>query len=178
MFIGWLSETASNVSILTILLLTLERWVAVCWPLHLFIFFDRSIIFRYILLIWCIGGTVALTLAIQLGVVPYRLEINDTYIIYANVTQCDVEPSRAIPYIFELFSILFFVIPMIVIIGSYTSIVRELKRPSDTITSLGNMNQPQLRARYLIIKMCSKSFLLSSSFQKRKTIRFRSKEKS
>lgn len=152
--LGWLSETAANVSILTILMLTLERWVAVCWPLHLYIVFERPKIFRYILFVWCISGTVALILAVQLGVVSYHHPTKP--IVYDNITQCDVVPSRAIPYIFEVFTFLFFVIPIIVIIGSYASICRELNRPPDTISQLGNMNQPQLRARYLIVKMCSK----------------------
>lgn len=149
---------ASNVSILTILILTIERWVAICRPLHLYVYFNRERIRVYIAVIWIIGTFSAFFLSVQFAVVPYSPP-NST-LVYEHITQCDVNPKFSAPYSFEATSVIFFVLPMALIVGAYGSIIHELNqcRQGSAMrkTSMPLDNGPQLKARFLIIVMLSK----------------------
>lgn len=121
-FKGFLTETASNVSILTIVTFTFERWVNICRPFKNSNNFgaqqnSKKIIYN-IGLIWTLSSIAAAPISIQLGIIEYSSEYS----------QCNVVADREIPYSFEISSVLFFVFPMTFITAFYLLIIVELRR--------------------------------------------------
>lgn len=123
-FKGFVTETASNASILTIVTFTFERWVNICHPFKVNSNPNWSIqpsfkkIVWNILSIWTLAAVVAAPISVQLGVIEYHPEYS----------QCNVVAAREIPYSFEVSSVLFFIFPMTLITAFYLLIIVELRR--------------------------------------------------
>lgn len=166
------TESATNASILTIVVFTAERWITICHPSKSASNFPNSGAgWRFgqgkngkcvIALIWLTALLAALPLSAQLGLVP----INDpkSNASSADVGVCHIVPERAVPYSFEASSLTFFVVPMILITVFYSSIIVQLRRTvarqssvndSPLMHAAGKARQ-QAKASGAVVKILSK----------------------
>ncbi|KAK0086230.1 hypothetical protein PV325_003538 [Microctonus aethiopoides] len=117
------AETSANATVLTITAFTVERYVAICHPFlsHTKSKLSRAI--KYVVFIWLLALCLAIPQAIQFGVV-YSHEINGTMI--QDTAMCSVK-WMIIEHAFEISTILFFVLPMTIIIVLYILIGIKLR---------------------------------------------------
>lgn len=120
-FRGLAAETSSNASILTITAFTIERYLAICYPLKVHTMSRLSRAVKLILIIWMIAASCAVPTAIQFGIVE-------------QYDRCLVkEPLK---HAFELSTILFFCLPMTLISVLYLLIAFRLRK-SSSMRSIG-----------------------------------------
>lgn len=165
-------ESATNASILTIVYFTAERWISISKSSSNFPNtpatngrFGQGKNGRIVIMvIWLTSFVAAVPLSAQLGLMPIMdpqtgLPIPDTGL-------CHVVPERALPYSFEASSLIFFVIPMIMITMFYSSIIVQLRR---TVAKQSSVNdsplmhvagkaRQQAKASGAVVKILSKAF--------------------
>lgn len=122
---GLVSETATNASVVTVAAFTLERWLAICKP------FGSKIsqcgqVTSHMVVIWLVSVIGAVPLAYQFDVQNYY----DACTCQANpnISVCVRVDRLKLAYSFELSSIVFFAIPMLLIAGVYITIIKQLKK--------------------------------------------------
>ena len=71
---GWTSELSTNASILTITMFTIERFVAICYPLRRANSPKLGRVVKVIALCWTIAAICATPIAIQFGIVYVSIE--------------------------------------------------------------------------------------------------------
>ncbi|XP_014204651.2 G-protein coupled receptor 39 [Copidosoma floridanum] len=128
------AETSANATVLTITAFTVERYVAICHPFlsHTMSKLSRAV--KYIIAIWCLALCLAIPQAIQFGIV-YQKSSNGTFI--DSSAMCSVKPT-SIQHAFEISSVLFFVVPMLIIVVLYMLIGLKLK--NTRLLSISNRN--------------------------------------
>lgn len=181
---AFVSEMTSYASILTITAFSVERWLAICFPLKIQAFSKLSRATKIILAVWMVAMVCASPLAyfFQINRLSYpedsfygnetRLNNQSTLFSYSNDTvgkfiphteQCYLDRSRPdLQHLFINFSFwLFFVIPMVSMVVLYTNIGitikrAELRQSQDTESHKHDINKT--RSRKMIIRMLGKCF--------------------
>ncbi|XP_015117113.1 pyrokinin-1 receptor-like [Diachasma alloeum] len=117
---GLAAECSTNASVLTITAFTVERYVAICHPFlsHTMSKLSRAI--RLILVIWLIALCFAIPQALQFGILQMPNEDPDFII-------CTLK-NAFIQHSFELSTLLFFIVPMILITVLYALIGLKLRK--------------------------------------------------
>lgn len=153
-----MTEACSYVSVLTIVAFSMERFLAICHPLHLYTMsgFKRAV--RIIAIIWTISFLCAAPFAYHTGLsyLKYPPVIGD---ILPESVMCS--PMKSMPIqAYDLSLIVFFVIPMIIICLFYIRMAIEIRfRSIHTHTTLGvrqgsiRSHKKQTKSRRGIIKM-------------------------
>ncbi|CAB0044329.1 unnamed protein product [Trichogramma brassicae] len=129
---GVAAETSTNASVLTITAFTAERYVAICHPFlsHTMSKLSRAI--KLILVIWLIALAFAVPLALPFGLVQYSPRPEDVL--------CQFK-GEIFKHSFELSTLLFFIVPMTLIMVLYVLIGLKLKK--STILTKVNRHQQQ-----------------------------------
>ncbi|KAJ6220016.1 hypothetical protein RDWZM_005828 [Blomia tropicalis] len=123
---GWTSELSTNASILTITMFTIERFVAICYPLRRANSPKLGRVVKVIALCWTIAAICATPIAIQFGIVYV---FDDQQFPYIGSEYCAVK-RLLYPYIFEIATMAFFVIPICIITILYIMIGIKLRASS------------------------------------------------
>nr|AWT50653.1 neuropeptide receptor [Diaphorina citri] len=134
--VSFLSETSANATVLTITAFTVERYIAICHPFlsHTFSKLSRAI--KIIIGIWVIALTFGYLQGIQYGI----LHGEDQYgHIINELSICGLK-NIYIAYSFELSFMVFFAIPMTLIVIFYVLIGVRLHR--STISRNNNVTTP------------------------------------
>ncbi|XP_063701658.1 pyrokinin-1 receptor-like [Culicoides brevitarsis] len=113
---GVAAEASANATVLTILVFTIERYMAICHPFLSHSFSRLSRCVKLIIFIWCLSIFYAVPQALQFGVVKIR----------PNMEQC-VVVKVIIQHSFELSTFLFFFAPMTLITVLYILIGLKLR---------------------------------------------------
>ncbi|EFN62034.1 Neuropeptides capa receptor [Camponotus floridanus] len=143
------AETSANATVLTITAFTVERYVAICHPFisHTMSKLSRAI--KFVVVIWLLALCLAVPQAIQFGII-YEYN-NDSAILDSAI--CSTRWTL-IEHAFEISTILFFVLPMTIIIVLYILIAIKLRR-SNLLTATdskrhhipGGLNQDNGRGK-------------------------------
>ena len=121
---GLCAEMSTNASILTIVFFTVERYMAICHPLLQQTMSSLPRTMRNIALIWLVAVVCACFPAAQFGI---RYNLDEAGMAIEETANCNVV-RLLFPYIFEAMSILFFVVPMLMITLLYVLIGLRLRR--------------------------------------------------
>lgn len=120
---GLTSETSTNASVLTITAFTFERFLAICYPLKAHTMSKLSRVVKLVMGIWVLAGLGAVPLALQFGLDFARDESGEEI---ENTAQCTLK--RPIQRSFEISTVIFFVLPMTIILVLYLLIGIQLRR--------------------------------------------------
>ncbi|KAG6802465.1 pyrokinin-like receptor 2 [Apis mellifera caucasica] len=128
------AETSANATVLTITAFTVERYIAICHPFisHTMSKLSRAV--KFIIVIWLLALCLAVPQAIQFGVV-YE---NKNGSVILDTARCSMKWTL-IEHAFEISTMLFFVLPMTIIIVLYILIAIKLRR-SRMLTATVNRN--------------------------------------
>ncbi|KAG7198423.1 hypothetical protein KM043_005811 [Ampulex compressa] len=155
---AYVSEMSSYVSVLTIVAFSMERYLAICYPLRVYRMSGLKRPIRFIFATWAIGMVSAIPFAIytKVNLVEYPPDSG-------NYSSDSAICAMLLPYmprfpLYELSSIIFFLVPMLVILVVYTGI--GLKIRNSTRETLGPMVQgtihgdtKQVQSRKSVIRM-------------------------
>jgi len=120
------AETSTNASILTITAFTVERYVAICHPMRAKTMSSLSRAVKTIVLVWIVAGCCSVPIWIQFGVI-YQLDADGRPI--ADSALCSIRPDMThLQHFFEASSVVFFIIPMIIISVLYALIACSIRR--------------------------------------------------
>ena len=157
------AEMSTNTSILTITAFTVERYLAIVYPMKAQKMSSLHRAVRVILSTWIIAICTAIPITIQYGVVRIQDKNNNSI---PESAMCTLRNAKPIPGTFEASSCLFFILPMIFISILYTRIAiairnSTLSRSSSDMSTKENLRgelhaQQQARARRSVIKMLGK----------------------
>ncbi|XP_044734830.1 neuropeptides capa receptor-like [Chrysoperla carnea] len=111
-----LSETASNVSVLTIVAFSMERYLAICHPLHLYTMSGLQRAIRIIAILWLLSLICAIPFAIFTEVNYLEYPPKSGNIALESAFCAMLYPPK---WLSESSSIIFFVLPMLVILILY-----------------------------------------------------------
>ncbi|CAK9804658.1 Neuropeptides capa receptor [Anthophora quadrimaculata] len=162
---AYVSEMSSYVSVLTIVAFSMERYLAICHPLRFYTISGLKRPIRFILAAWSIALVCAIPFAIytKVNLVEYP---PDSGKYSADSAIC----AMLLPYmpdfpLYELSSIIFFLIPMLVILVVYIRMGLKIRNSTkDTISSVvqgaihGDSRQTQ--SRRSVIRMLSAVVIL------------------
>ncbi|XP_078034934.1 pyrokinin-1 receptor isoform X2 [Augochlora pura] len=120
---GFAAETSANATVLTITAFTVERYVAICYPIisHTMSKLSRAV--KFVIAIWVVALCLAVPQAIQFGIV---YEYSNGSVILDSA-RCSVK-SVLIEHAFQISTMLFFVVPMTMITILYILIGIRLRR--------------------------------------------------
>ncbi|XP_043203360.1 pyrokinin-1 receptor-like isoform X1 [Amphibalanus amphitrite] len=121
---GLCAETSTNASILTIVFFTVERYMAICHPLIQQTMSSLPRTIRNIVFIWAVALLCACFPAAQFGI---KHKLDEFGNIREETANCNVV-RHLFPYVFEVSSVLFFVVPMMIITLLYVLIGLRLRR--------------------------------------------------
>ena len=162
---AYVSEVSSNVSVLTIVAFSMERYLAICHPLRVYTMSGLKRPIRFILAAWSIALVSAIPFAIYttVNLVEYP-PVSGNY--SADSAIC----AMLLPYmpkfpLYELSCIIFFLIPMLVILVVYTRMGLRIRNSTrETLNSVvqgaihGDSKQTQ--SRKSVIRMLSAVVIL------------------
>nr|XP_027203287.1 neuromedin-U receptor 2-like [Dermatophagoides pteronyssinus] len=137
---GLSSELSTNASILTIIAFTIERYIAICHPLRSHTTLKLARVVKTIIIIWIISALCALPIAYEFGIVQV---IDDEGRPFPGSDQCAVK-HLLYEYIFEIATMVFFVIPICIITVLYILIGLKLRASSKSVhhtTTTNNNNK-------------------------------------
>lgn len=157
----WLSrlikDTCTFVSVLTIVAFSIERFLAICYPLHVYVMcgFKRAV--RIIIIVWSVSIACAM---------PFGLYTNIHYLKFPKnygpelkeSALCRMTDSPPIP-VWELSALLFYVFPLILLLVFYTRIVIEIQNRLNQNNTLGvrqgsnSSHTKRTKSRRAVIKM-------------------------
>lgn len=118
-FRGMAAETSSNASVLTITAFTVERYLAICHPFLSHTMSKLPRVVKLNLSIWLLSLSCAIPQALQFGLVHYSDGPKNVICTMKKVI---------IQHSFELSTIIFFVLPMTVIVILYALIGLKLRK--------------------------------------------------
>ena len=156
-----LAEMSTNASILTITAFTIERYVAICYPMKVQTMSRLKRVVRAIIAIWCLALLFSIPLTIQFGLV-YALDTQNKTI--PESASCGIKEYNYLERTFEVSTFLFFVFPMSLVSVMYTRIAiavhysgvnREGSDGSncEQLSGVEIRAQQQARARRSVLKM-------------------------
>ncbi|XP_035712804.1 pyrokinin-1 receptor isoform X2 [Folsomia candida] len=123
---GLAAETSANATVLTITAFTVERFVAIVYPLKGHLLSQLSRVIRMITIIWCVALCMALPQAAQFGIMD-SMSIHAPEKILIKGAWCALV-REIFPYAFHISICVFFVIPMTLITVLYILIGLKLRR--------------------------------------------------
>ncbi|XP_065225254.1 pyrokinin-1 receptor-like [Planococcus citri] len=123
---GLMAETSTNATVLTITAFSFERYIAICHPFLAYSVTNLTRTVRLILLIWVLALVFAAPQAFQFGLVAHG---------GPETLQCTLK-RIILPHSFELSTIFFFIVPMILITYLYAMIGIKLKKSGKMKPSL------------------------------------------
>ncbi|KAL5291377.1 NMUR1.2 family protein [Megaselia abdita] len=121
-----ISEASTYVSVLTIVAFSMERFLAICHPLHLYAMSGFKRALRIITALWIISFLSATPFAIFTTIDYVKYPV-DNSIIYDSAFCAMLDNPPGIP-LWELSTCLFFVIPMILIFVLYVRMGIQIKQ--------------------------------------------------
>lgn len=121
---GLTSETSTNASVLTITAFTVERFLAICYPLRAHTMSKLSRVVRLIVVVWLLAALGAVPLAVQFGLAYEQDEMTGADL--ADTAQCTLK--RPLQHAFEISTLIFFVVPMTLILVLYMLIGIQLRK--------------------------------------------------
>uniref|UniRef100_A0AAN0LI00 Pyrokinin receptor GPCR protein n=1 Tax=Polyphagotarsonemus latus TaxID=1204166 RepID=A0AAN0LI00_9ACAR len=124
---GLTCEASSNASILTITAFTIERYLAICYPLKAHTMSKLNRVVKLVFLIWIASALFALPLALQFGIKLEKVELS-----LPESALCTIK--NPIVYSFEISTFFFFVIPLCLLTVLYIKIGIQLRRSEKCIT--------------------------------------------
>ncbi|XP_031839764.1 neuropeptides capa receptor [Nomia melanderi] len=157
---AYVSEMSSYVSVLTIVAFSMERYLAICHPLRVYTISGLKRPIRFILAAWSIALVCAIPFAIytKVNLVEYPPESGN---YSADSAIC----AMLLPYmpkfpLYELSSIIFFLIPMLVILVVYTRMGLKIRNStkealSSVVHSTIHGESRQIQSRRSVIRMLS-----------------------
>lgn len=157
----WLSrlikDTCTFVSVLTIVAFSIERFLAICYPLHVYVMcgFKRAV--RIIIIVWVISIICAMPFGLYTGI-HYLTFPKDFGPKLKESALCRMVESPPIP-VWELSAILFYVVPLILLLVFYTRIVIEIQNRLKDSSALGvrhgssSSHTKRTKSRRAVIKM-------------------------
>ena len=156
-----LAEVSTNASILTITAFTIERFVAICYPMKAQTMSGLKRVTRAIVAIWCLALLFSIPLTIQFGLV-YAVDAQNRTILES--ASCGMKRFHFLKRSFEVSTFLFFFFPMTLVSVMYTRIAiavhnsGSIREGADGSTSeqLSGAEirvQQQARARRSVLKM-------------------------
>ncbi|XP_015791481.1 pyrokinin-1 receptor-like isoform X1 [Tetranychus urticae] len=125
---GLSSETSSNASVLTITAFTIERYLAICHPLKAHTMSKLSRVIRLIIFIWICALLGALPLALQFGLKYDENIIDGSSSISAIESTAECTVISPIKHSFAISSLIFFIIPSLLLTVLYLSIGLHLRQ--------------------------------------------------
>ena len=131
---GMTSEISTNASILTIVAFTIERFVAICYPLTTHTMSQLSRVVRIIIAIWIVAGVAAIPQVLQAGMI--YIECNG--ITYQKDVYSVCSITNPIKFAFEAYTIIFFLLPMCLITVLYVKIGLKLRQQAAQFRSENN----------------------------------------
>ncbi|XP_003696837.2 neuropeptides capa receptor-like [Apis florea] len=162
---AYISEMSSYVSVLTIVAFSMERYLAICHPLRVYTISGLKRPIRFILAAWSIALISAIPFAIytKVNLVEYPPESGN---YSADSAIC----AMLLPYmpdfpLYELSTIIFFLIPMLIILVVYTRMGLKIRNSTNnTLNSVvqGSIHgdSRQIQSRRSVIKMLSAVVIL------------------
>ncbi|XP_029660825.1 neuropeptides capa receptor-like [Formica exsecta] len=156
---AYVSEMSSYVSVLTIVAFSMERYLAICHPLRVYSMSGLKRPTRFILAAWSIAMVSAIPFAIytKVNFVEYPPE-SGNYSADSAICAMLLPDMPRFP-LYELSSIVFFLIPMLIILVVYTRMGLKIK--SSTKKTLGPIpgfvhgDSRQTQSRKSVIRMLS-----------------------
>ncbi|KZC04373.1 PREDICTED: neuropeptides capa receptor-like [Dufourea novaeangliae] len=154
---AYVSEMSSYVSVLTIVAFSMERYLAICHPLRVYKISGLKRPIRFILAAWSIALVCAIPFAIytKVNLVEYPPESGN---YSANSAIC----AMLLPYmpkfpLYELSSIIFFLIPMLVILVVYTRMGWKIRNSTRDVVVRGAIHgdSRRVQSRRSVIRMLS-----------------------
>ncbi|XP_017880475.1 neuropeptides capa receptor-like [Ceratina calcarata] len=162
---AYVSEMSSYVSVLTIVAFSMERYLAICHPFRVYAMSGLKRPIRFILAAW----SIALVCAI-----PFAIYTTVNFVEYppgsGNYSTDSAICTILLPYmpdfpLYELSSVIFFLIPMLIILVVYTRM--GLKIRNSTTNTLNSVMQGaihgdsrQVQSRKSVIRMLSAVVIL------------------
>ncbi|KAF7284555.1 hypothetical protein GWI33_021938 [Rhynchophorus ferrugineus] len=125
-----ISETASYVSVLTVVAFSTERYIAICHPLYLRAISGLHRAIWIIGALWIVSLICALPFAVNTEITYVFYPYNTTNIVQESAMCAMVSQPEHVP-LTELSTIIFFILPMIVIAVLYTNMGIAIARASD-----------------------------------------------
>ena len=157
-------EATSYASVITITAFTIERYIAICFPLKSHKMTDLRRSAKIIIVIWVFSAICALPYPIHTRTFYYltnpqsNTPIKDSYM-------CNIPPEWHIrmSYMFQISTFIFFVLPMTVITVLYIMIAITLKRTSliranSEDSTTGHNHSHSMKS---VLRMLSKYVLLT-----------------
>ncbi|XP_050056870.1 neuropeptides capa receptor isoform X2 [Aphis gossypii] len=158
-FRALVSEMTSYTSVLTIVAFSMERYLAICHPLHSYAMSGLKRAVRIIAVVWMISFFAALPFAMFTTVdyVDYPPGSGDPLYESAFCAMLDKNVPTGVP-VYELSSLLFFLVPMMIIIVLYVLIglqIRQSSRHSLGKQMQGNVHgeTKQIQSKKSIVRM-------------------------
>ncbi|XP_060584543.1 pyrokinin-1 receptor-like [Ruditapes philippinarum] len=156
-----LAEMSTNASILTITAFTIERYVAICYPMKAQTMSGLKRVIRVIVAIWFLAAISSVPLTVQFKVV-YAVDTRNSNI--PESAYCGIGETNHIERTFEISTFLFFVFPMTLVSVMYTLIALAIRKSGlyrdgsdashrDRLTGVEIRAQQQARARRSVLKM-------------------------
>ncbi|XP_059609125.1 neuropeptides capa receptor isoform X2 [Phlebotomus argentipes] len=155
---AFVSEASTYVSVLTIVAFTMERFLAICHPLHLYTMsgFKRAV--RIIGALWVVSFLSAVPFGVytKIHYIPYP-DKNDSIILDSAFCGLLGNPKGFL--LLELSTCIFFIIPMIVMVVLYTKIGLRIRSRTRHTVALGvqqgslHNESRQTQSRKAIIRM-------------------------
>lgn len=155
----WMSrlikDTCTFVSVLTIVAFSIERFLAICYPLHVYVMcgFKRAV--RIIIVVWAVSIVCAMPFGLYTDIhylkfpKDYGPELKESAL-------CRMIESPPIP-IWELSAILFYILPLALLLVFYTRIVIEIQNRLKDNSALGvrhgSNSMKRTKSRRAVIKM-------------------------
>uniref|UniRef100_A0A915AE83 G-protein coupled receptors family 1 profile domain-containing protein n=2 Tax=Parascaris univalens TaxID=6257 RepID=A0A915AE83_PARUN len=165
---AFLVEFTSYASILTISAFTVERWVAICFPLKLRAFLSLDRVFKVIGIAWAIAFTAALPMAfiVKVNRVALPIEDNDDQswsrlvsndgVTIMNTDFCAMDiarPGAQKILIYFAFSV-FFLLPAVLITVGYCHIAIQLRSADEYLSRSERSNFAKMtRAKKSVIRI-------------------------
>lgn len=155
-FRSFITEACSYASVLTIVTFSVERFLAICHPLQAYTMSGLKRVVRFIAIIWIISLLSAIPFAIYRQIFYIKYPPNDGDELPES-SLCATLSMPAGPY--EISTVLFFIIPMCVIVILYVCMAIKIQsRSKRSVTKkLGihrnAINAKQAKSQRVIIKM-------------------------
>jgi neuromedin U receptor 1 len=119
------AETSTYASILTITAFTVERYLAICHPMKAKLMSGLSRAVRTIVIVWVVAAGCSVPIWIQYGV---TVQSDASGRPIPESALCMIRPDRHIRHVFEVSSIVFFIVPMSIISVLYGLIGLSIRR--------------------------------------------------